>query len=231
MRDQRWGFEDGDDWDEVPPAGGQPVGDAAEELIGRDPDGVVSVVVGTDAAVRGVRLDPGWRQHVDPRALHRSVLAAANNATMGALAWQVAAGPPTPATPPAAPADETPLTRTDVRRLLDAVAGEVDLVTSRLAAVSERSAPVASAGRHVSAVSRRGQVVEVCVDANWASSARHTEIESELLDVLTRLRRDGNPGGLAEALHGSAITELNALASDPQLLLRRLGLLPGSEEL
>jgi len=246
MNDHRWGFEEGDEWDEVPRGREQPPSGPVEELTGSDQDSAVTVVVGPDAAVLQVRADPDWRRSVDPRALRHSVLAAANNATMRALAAQVDAQTEAqveaqvearpavtaqPPAPPAMPADETPLTSHDIRRLLDAVTMELDAVTGPLAAVADRRITATSGGRHVSAAALRGQVVDVTVDANWAASARPETIESELLDVLGRLRRDGDTGELAARLHGSsAIAELNALAADPQALLRRIGLLPRNEE-
>lgn len=230
MSEHTWGFEEGDEWDEVPRSREQPPGTTAEELTGSDPDGAVTVVVGPDAAVLEVRVDPNWRHAVDPRALHHSVLAAANNATMRALAAQVEAGPVVSPQPRVVPAAETPLTSGDIRRLLDAVAMELSVVTEQLAGVADRRITATSGGRHVSAAALRGQVVDVGVDANWAASARPREIEAELFDVLGTLRRDGDTGELAARLQGgSAVAELNALASDPQALLRRIGLLPRNE--
>jgi hypothetical protein len=173
-------------------------------------------------------VDPDWRRFVDPRALRHSVLTAANNATMRALAWRVEAGP-SPVTGPATDVDIS-LARSDIRRLLDTVTMELSGIARELPAVADRRVAATSAGRHVSAESLRGQVVDVTVDANWAASARPGEIESELLDVLSMLRRETDQDGIAGRLRSSAITELNALTSDPQLLLRRIGLLPESEE-
>lgn len=232
MNDQRWGFEEGDEWDEVAPTPEPTASEVVDELLGQDPDGAVTVVVAPDAAVLEVRVDPDWRRSVDPRALNQSVMVAANNATMRALAWQVktseAGQPVEPAAVAREQAEETPLTKADVRRLLDAVAGELEHVSAQLPAL-DRPVAVTSSGRHVTATSLRGQVVEVTVAANWAASARAAEIEAELFDVLARLRRESTPERFT-APQGSAIAELNALASDPQALLRRIGLLHRSEE-
>ena len=238
MNDLRWGFEEGDEWDEVVPARERQAATdttgTTEELFGQDPDGAVTVVVGPDAAVLEVRVDPDWRRSVDPRAFGPCVVAAANNATMQALAWQVENAPVAPPVAPPVPSpaavDETPLTRNDIRRLLDAVTADVDRVAGQVTALAQRRVSVTSAGRRLTATAQRGQVVDVTADANWAASARPGEIESEVFDVLARLRRDSDPGQLTGALQTSAIAELNALASDPQTLLRRIGLLPRSEE-
>ena len=231
MNDQRWGFEEGDEWDEVAPTPEATASEVVDELYGQDPDGAVTVVVAPDAAVQEVRVDPDWRRSVDPRALNQSVMVAANNATMRALAWQVEASQAGQPVEPAAVArvqEETPLTKADVRRLLAAVSVELEQVSARLPAL-DRPVAVTSSGRHVTATSLRGQVVDVTVTANWAASARAAEIEAELFDVLARLRRESTPEPFTAA-QGSAIAELNALASDPQALLRRIGLLQRSEE-
>ena len=73
MDDQRWGFEEADDW-EYQELDGRAASKAAPEseetLVGLDPDGVVEVVVSPAAEVIAVRLSPEWRRSVDPRGLH-----------------------------------------------------------------------------------------------------------------------------------------------------------------
>jgi hypothetical protein len=237
MNDHRWGFEEADDWEDLAPspprsANGSANGsadDSAEALTGQDPDGVVTVAVGPDAGVLSVTLAENWRGLVDPRALHHSVRAAANNATMQALASRVQAEPP-PQAPqsvaPAGPAGNAPITREDALRLMAAVDAELADFSRQLSAVADQRVTAESAGRHVSGSALRGQVVDVSIDANWAASARAAEIETELVDVLRRLHRMSTPTELAGGPQGQAITELNALLSDPQALLRRVGLLP-----
>ncbi|WP_144312092.1 hypothetical protein [Actinopolyspora erythraea] len=85
---------------------------------------------------------------------------------------------------------------------------------------------MSSSGGHVSGTGQRGQITEITIDPRWASSARNSEIESELTDLLRRLKSADSPGELAQGPSSSNIDELNALVSDPQRFLRRLGLTP-----
>ncbi|WAL63789.1 hypothetical protein ORV05_22655 [Amycolatopsis cynarae] len=233
MDDQRWGFEEAEDW-EYEKLSGRPPPDPVEEptetLVGEDPDRVVAVVVSPQAAVARVRLTPEWRSRVDPRGLHSNVLVAANTATMRALAFNVermdstAAAVPAAPNPPPAGLDQSPLTLRDVQRLLDAVSAELDQFTERMSAVMDHPVHVQSAGEHVHGSAQRGQVLSLDIDAGWAGQARHTEIENELLEVLRAMRDTSAPQQLAAGPSGNAISELMDLAADPQRLMRRLGL-------
>jgi DNA-binding protein YbaB len=227
---RRWGFEEADDdeYQELtsrPPSA--PAQEPEESLVGYDPDRVVEVVVSPQAEVVRVRLSPQWRQAVDPRGLHSSVVSAANAATMRALARSAQAHDPAtgnPEQPAGSDADESPLSTQDVHRLLDAVSAELGRFTEQLSAIVDHSVQVQSAGRHVQGFGQRGQVLRLDIDAGWAGRARHTEIESELLEVLRKLRESSAPRELAAGPTGSAISELMELAGDPQRLMRRLGM-------
>lgn len=228
--DRRWGFEEADDR-EYRELNGQPPPDPDQEpgetLVGQDPDGVVEVVVSPEAEVVSVRLSAGWRRSVDARQLHSHVLSAANNATMQALSRNVERAEDSAAAAPAEPegrADESALTTQDVRRLLDAVSTELEHFTERLSEVVDRAVQVQSAGGHVRGVARRGQVLHLDIDAGWAGQARHTEIESELVEVLRELHDSSTPSELTAGPSGSAISELMELAGDPRRLMRRLGM-------
>jgi hypothetical protein len=232
MDDHRWGFEDAEEWEyQEGSSGGEAEAEPSPDaIIGEDPDRVVTVTVTRSAEVVSVSLAAKWRSLVDPRGLHSSVLAAANRATMQALAVQVEefdmSSAPVPVNTPATGVggfDESQLTKDDVERLMAAVSTELDRFNSQLSAVVDRPATAESAGGHVAGSSQRGQVLEVAIEPGWASTARNAEIESEVLEVLQVLHRLGVPDELAGGPHGSAISELNALASDPQRLMRRLG--------
>jgi hypothetical protein len=81
-----------------------------------------------------------------------------------------------------------------------------------------------SAGGHVQGSAQRGLVLSLDIDANWAGQARHTEIETELVEVLRGLHESSTPREVAAGPSGGAISELMDLAADPQRLMRRLGL-------
>lgn len=232
--DRRWGFEEAEDWEYEDTRPSQRTDSSAAELVsGQDPDRVVTVTVTPTADVVSVRLAADWRRSVDPRALHESVRAAANAATMQALALQLEQRPTAPqgapaTEPTAAPgtSDQTPITREDALRLMDAVSADLERFTRKLAATVDQPVTVESAGGHVRGSAQRGQVLELSIDPNWSSGARVTEIESELTDVLTKLRNRSVPPDLASGPQSPAIAELTALLNDPQALLRRVGLLP-----
>ncbi|MGH4013095.1 MAG: hypothetical protein ACRDSL_04030 [Pseudonocardiaceae bacterium] len=229
MGDRRWGFEGLDDEEYEEISGRRPARQPAEPeetVSGQDADRVVTVQVTLTGAVVSVRLATGWKQAVDPRALGAGVLAAANAATVAAMATQLDQIEQQPPAPAAQHRDTTPLTRQDIGRLLDAVMADLEEFTRRAAEVIDRPVSAESAGRHVSGTAQRGQVLQVSVDPGWASRSRASEIEGELVDVLGRLRRRSTPGDLAQGPRSSAIAELTALASDPATLLSRIGLGP-----
>lgn len=230
--DRRWGFGEAEDWEyEAPGDRLAPAEEPGETLVGQDADQVVEVVVSPEAEVVAVRLSPRWRQAVDPRALHSSVLSAANAATMRALARGVEQVDLTaPAAPPdSASADESALTNQDVQRLLDAVHAELNQFTARLSTIVDQPVQVRSSGRHVQGSAQRGQVLTLDIDSAWAGQVRHTEIETELVDVLRGLHDASTPRELAAGPSGSAISELMELAADPRRLMRRLGMPAGTE--
>jgi hypothetical protein len=229
--DDRWGFEEADDYEYqelTGPPTSAPTEEPEETLVGNDPDRVVDVVVSTQAEVIAVRLSPHWRRSIDPRGLHSSVVAAANAATMRALARNAENNAENIDTaPPAEPvdgADESPLSTQDVQRLLDGVSVELGRFTERLSEIVDHPVQVQSSGQHVQGSGQRGQVLHLDIDAGWAARARYTEIESELLEVLRGLHESSTPRELAAGPTGSAISELMDLGRDPQRLMRRLGM-------
>lgn len=230
--DRRWGFEEAEDW-EYEESGSQSssVAEPDETLVGQDADQVVEVVVSLEADVVAVRLSPRWHQVVDPRALHVSVLSAANAATAKALARGVEQTDRTATAVPSQKAteDESALTTRDVERLLDAVDAELGQFTARLSAIVDQPAQVRSSGGHVQGSAQRGHVRALDIDSVWAGQARHSEIETELVEVLRGLHEASTPGDMAAGPSGSAISELIVLAADPHRLLRRLGMPVGTD--
>jgi hypothetical protein len=229
---RRWGFEEAEDWEYAAPGDRPtPAEDSGETLLGQDADRIVQVVVSLEAEIIAVRLSPRWRQVVAPQALHASVLSATNAATMQALARGVEQVDLTaPAPPKSASADESPLTNQDVQRLLDAVNAELNRFTARLSTIVDQQVQVRSSGGHVKGSAQRGRVLTLDIDTAWAGQARHTEIETELVDVLRGLHDASTPREMAAGPSGSAISELMGLAADPRRLMRRLGMPAGPDE-
>lgn len=234
MNGHRWGFEEAEDWEyEEPQETAAPSGEDfdAPVIAGQDPDAIVTVNVSPAAEVLSVELATGWKRDVDPRGLHANVVAAANTATMQALAWQVEEVQQNPPTPPFgnaqnAPADESPLGTEDILRLADAVSVELERFTQQAATVIDHQISAESAGGHVQGSARNGQVLDVSLDSGWASGVRNSEIEHEITDVLRELHRRSTPGDLVTGPEGSAIAEIMGLLYDPQRLARRVGLIP-----
>ncbi|MFJ9783689.1 hypothetical protein ACIRSS_29200 [Amycolatopsis sp. NPDC101161] len=224
--ERRWDFEEYKDWDDEPAAPPQAPPEDQPTLSGSDPDGVVEVLVTADAAIAAVRLARDWRRSLDPRALDGAVLAAANAATMRALAKSVEENPIEPAGDAEGthPAETGRLDAADVQRLLDSVHQELAGFTRQLAAVVDRPAEAESSGRHVRGTAERGHFTTLTIDPGWAGQVRHTEIESELTEVLRDLHSASTPGELAAGPQGPAVAELMDLARDPELLMRRLGM-------
>ncbi|MGW4113158.1 hypothetical protein ACWEFJ_19995 [Actinosynnema sp. NPDC004786] len=223
----RFGFEDADEEDQrAGPAPEEPES-SQELLVGRDADNVVTVVVDDMAEVESVTIAAQWRQSVDPRVLGSAITQAANAATMAALAKQVERpAEPSPQREAPAPRSDERITPDQALRLMDAVSADLGRFTQRMAEVVDRPLTVESRGGHVRGTIHRGQVLGMEIDPSWAHSARVTEMQQESLEVLRNLRARSVPADLAQGPQSPAISELTALVSDPNTLLRRVGLLP-----
>lgn len=226
----RWGFEQDDEWDDA--NHDESTTETDETLTGQDLDEIVTVGVNDVAEVVSVRLAGDWKSSVDPRGLHANVLAAMNAATMQALSKQLnevdmtgaSAGtgsPPVTSQHDERP-EETPITPEYAMRLVEAASADLERYLTQAVAIADASVTTTSAGGHVSVSGRQRRVFEVSIDANWATGARHTEIESELRDALTGFSARSSLGDIAEGPRSSAITELTALTSDPEALVRRI---------
>lgn len=229
-----WGFEEDDEVEDVRRSTPVPEEstDDTDPLSGQDTRGAVTITVTEAAAITSVRLAPDWRERAEARELGSLVREAANNATAAAVANQaqqvdiraeVEAGT---AAPPRASTsleeEERPLTREDVRRLLDAVTADLAQFKERLSTVVDQTVRVDSAGEHVSVSGRQGQVLDVSLDVSWLFMARESEIESEVRDALTRFADRSTPGELGRGPQSAAITELMQLVSNPQAMVRRI---------
>lgn len=190
----------------------------------------VTVEVDDKGFVTSASLAADWKRSVDPRELHTTVLNAVQTASMQVLASKAEQVDPTSAEPvlsaPANVPDTSPLSASDVQRLLDEVYADVDRFTEQASERLNRTVSVTSAGGHVRGSATKGQIHDLSIAPNWSSSARNAEVESELNDVFRQLGEQGSPGDLVEGPQSRAISELKSLVSDPQLFLRRIGLPP-----
>lgn len=230
--DDQWHLNEEDLWEEEPPVtsavGGPP---SAEDLLrGEDPEQVVMVYVTNTGEIQSVKLAADWKSRTDARRLSAHVVSAANVATMAAASAQAemvqdgSAGKRNGAEANETSLDDTPITAAEAMQLIDSVSAELEVFQRQILAAVESQVTAESGGRHVQGAARQGQVVEISVDLGWCSSARNAEIEGEIADVLANLRRKSAPEELVNGPQSPAISKLQALASDPQKLLRRLGL-------
>ncbi|MEU4768874.1 YbaB/EbfC family nucleoid-associated protein [Actinosynnema sp. NPDC023794] len=222
----RFGFEDGDEGDRPPRPSREDQRTRQDLLTGQDPNGVVTVAVNDEAEVQSVTIAARWRQSVDPRALGPAVAQAANAATVRALVEQAErpAEPP-PRQPPPPPSTER-ITPEQALRLMDAVGADLARYAQRTVEVVDRPTTAESRGGHVRGTTHRGQVIGIEADPAWTHTARVTEMQQEFLEVLRNLHARTVPADVAQGPQSPAITELTALLSDPNTLLRRMGLLP-----
>ncbi|WP_367130590.1 hypothetical protein [Saccharothrix sp. HUAS TT1] len=178
------------------------------------------------AEVQSVTIAAQWRQSVDPRVLGSTVTRAANAATMAALAKQVErpAEPAPRREPP--PRSDDRITPEQALRLMDTVSADLARFAQRMTEVVDRPLVVESRGGHVRGTIHRGHVLDLEVDPAWTHTARVTEMQQEFLEVLRNLRAQSVPADVAQGPQSPAIAELTALVSDPNTLLRRVGLLP-----
>lgn len=199
-----------------------------DALVGKDAAGAVSVYVDRESTPVSVTLIENWRREIDPRSLHAHVLEAANAATLQALAAKVDEVDPSQtgeaAQTQSDPTDNSRITPADAMRLLDEVSADLARFTEQLSSVADTVTRTESAGGRVSGSGQGGQVIQVSLDPSWAASSRRSEIESEILSFLSKLSELSSPGDLARGPQSRSITELITLASDPQRLMRRVGL-------
>lgn len=222
----RFGFEE-DDEGNPPPRRSPREPDGRVDLVtGRDPDGVIIVGVNDEAEVQSVVIATGWKQRVDPRALGAAVVQAANAATVQALAKQAERPVPPPPPPPPQPQSTERITPADALRLMDAVSADLARYSRRMAEVVDRPTTVESRGGHVRGTAHRGRILALDADPTWTHTARVSEMQHEFLEVLRNLRARSVPTDITSGPQSPAIAELTALVSDPDTLLRRVGLLP-----
>ncbi len=236
VNEDRWILND-DHWERTQ-HGERDVSDTGEGrtdvLTGQDASGMVHVEVTLDGDVVAVRLVSGRNTTVEAHNLNSAVVAAANAATAQALSHKMEGFAPEAAAtsfaaqpaPAKHNADESRLTPGDAMRLLDAVTSDLNDFMRQVSAVIDQPARVESSGGHVMASGQRGQIMSVEIDQQWAASARKTEIEAEVTEALKKVNENSTLGELSNGPQSRNIAELNALVSDPQALMRRVGLKP-----
>lgn len=173
----RWGFEEDED-DVDTSLLGEPEEQDDEPIQGSDPDRLVTITVTDDAKPVAVALAPDWRTTSQPSALSTAVISAMSTATSMAMVRQakrlnrgddpsgtLAASTTSQPRPP-----ETPITKEDVVRLLDAVTEDLDRFMQQAKDIAERQVTVESGGGHVRVSGRARRIDEMPVDPTWAGA-------------------------------------------------------------
>jgi hypothetical protein len=235
----RWGFEEYDEDDDYaeghdhlasPGPGG---GDASDEVIRRSgPDGLVEIAVNDEGVPVSVALAQDWKASVRPHELHASVTEAYQAATVtAALAEHDEAGfndrsggvLPSDDELAAFTMDDSPLTARDINRLVSGVAADAQSLADRMTEYARQRAEVESGGGHVRIAGESGQVGQLVLDPRWASGARNSEIEAELLDALRKFHSRSGSGDDLNVLNGSLnFRELFYLVKNPEVMMRRI---------
>ncbi|MEB3367545.1 hypothetical protein [Saccharopolyspora mangrovi] len=225
----RWDLNEEDLWEEEPPE--DVVASQADPsgglLVGQDPEKVLAVYMTEEGEVRSVKLADAWKSRVDPRNLASQVVSAANAATIEAAAAQAelaqSSGGQASGNGTRVP-DDSPITSAEALQLVERATADLEAFQRQVLAVAETVVSAQSGGGHVQGTAKRGQVLGIEIDVRWCSAARNSEVEGELLDVLKDLRCKSSSTELASGPQSQAIAQLYSWASDPQRLLRRLGL-------
>lgn len=211
-----------------------------------DRSGSVTVRVAADGALEWVRVDESWRQHHAEDQLGGVVLEVYGQAAgERARAWSEASIDTDQAPSRARPTARTSEFSDQVSDALTRQAGAVDPSVldalgaildeldrgfdQAMAGVEERlTSPVAgtSTSGHVRAsVVADGAVVALDLDQRWLPTAHSFNIGREITEAVLDARRVA-AGAAATGLEQSGLDGLRALTSDPQALLRRLGIDP-----
>jgi len=205
---------------------------------GTDQTGSVRAVINSTGLVRSVAVEPEWRTALRPHELGGAVLAAvraANKEQLTVWAGEVQANDSAPQ-PVRTPAPEpehdvpSPAIGGEHAAAVEEVFGLLDKMTKELAGITEGLTTLQTArtvgqspGRHVTVTLTGKQLTQVEIDPPWTAQANHREITGEIRGAIKAAYEQARRTA-AETLATSASTQLQALAADPAVFLRKLGL-------
>jgi DNA-binding protein YbaB len=212
---------------------------APEQAEGADSSGAVRVLLGSDGLPRSVRVEPDWRQRLDPRSVGAAVLEAFQSATGQRLAawtaaldddgWRAKADrlrdDPGDGPPPALRRDPPPTPPRPMDVVVEDVLDAMDHA-ERFAnppAFSAQGTGSAASGRVAVTLSPAG-LVSCVVDASWAGQQTAGDLANALTAAFAAARAD-----LAHAAAGpdpaarldGLFTEALGLLTDPRRLTTR----------
>jgi DNA-binding protein YbaB len=222
--------------------------DPASEFVGADASGAVTVVLTGAGHVREVSLDPGWRRRVELAELGSAVQEAiyeAGHARLEAWGESVAqrsdeprrgnaAGSTSPfdmsrrlsaaAAQTGADNSRTVEALGEILSMLEAVDKDLDRFSAELGQ-SSRAFTAHSSERRVSAtVDDSGAIVGVSYDERWLAAAPEQAIGTQTLQAVRAAQQLAAEQGIQARLAASPLGAMQRLATDPEHLIRRLGL-------
>lgn len=217
----------------------RPASDAIRRTInGEDSEGAVEMVLAPDGTVESLHLDEDWRELVGEDGLETAMLEAYRAAEASRMSdWtdavsegEGAAGGasavrPTP--PQKEPGDpSTPEAGEQARMMFDVLRGartELASFRAQLQRQVERQTESSTPDRAVR-VRRDGQmVVGIDIDDRWLANSRDSNIERTVVQALRSSAEDSRFRPDEALANHPSLSAMQALGSDPDELLRRLG--------
>ncbi|MEV0701825.1 hypothetical protein AB0I53_28470 [Saccharopolyspora sp. NPDC050389] len=204
-----------------------------------DETGLIGITVDGSGLVRAVDVDSSWRRSIDPRRFDDAVLQALNAALVQrATGWaQVGGSSSADEQRPSArdgSGTEVPEsfsqqvaadTIAEILGLLEDFNRDVADFEQQLRESAARPVSGDSAGGNVTVSMANGQPTGVEVDANWVAGARPAEINAEVLSALEAAQAASRDAQVSPETFGRSIGRLQQLTSNPNLLMRKLGLI------
>ncbi|TCO57086.1 hypothetical protein [Actinocrispum wychmicini] len=206
-----------------------------EQFAGADTAETVRVVLDSAGIAGSVVIPADWDESMTPDELGRRVTEAFDDATMryvSAEADRIQFDEQPVVTHRADAQDaggspSSPVARQTVAEIQELAANfyrELDVyaaATKRaLNTPTDGTGPNKTVVVHMSA----GRITGITIDADWARSARYTEVSSEILSALQQAQREGDRARSQQVPVPPSIARLQELVSDPQAFVRQLGL-------
>lgn len=217
----------------------RPASDAIRRTInGEDGEGAVELVLAPDGRVESLHLDEDWRELVGEEGLEEAMLQAYRAAEASRMSdWTdaVAEGEreatgessARPVPPQKEPGDpSTPEAGEQARIMFDVLRGaraELASFRAQLQQQVERQSETSTPDRAVR-VRRDGQmVVGIDIDDRWLANSSDSMIERTVVQALRASAEDSEFDPDEALANYPSLSAMQALGSDPDQLLRRLG--------
>ncbi|WP_187764667.1 hypothetical protein [Saccharopolyspora spinosa] len=206
---------------------------------GHDETGLIGITVDGSGLVRAVDVDSSWRRAIDPRSFDDAVLQAWNAALVQRATSCAQVGGPSSAhkqhpsategagTEVSEPSSHQAAADTiaEILGLLENFNRDLADYEQQLRKAAARPVSGHSAGGNVTVSMANAQPTGVEVNANWVAGARPAEINTEVLSALEAAQTASRDAQVSPETFGRSIGRLHQLTSNPNLLMRRLGLI------